>query len=72
MLHKTTYESPLGDITLLSDEVYLLGLWIKGQKNYGSNYNLETIKQIESKPIHLAKIWLEQYFAGNNPDPITA
>lgn len=68
MLHKTTYESPLGDITLLSDEVYLLGLWIKEQKNYGSNYNLETIKQIESKPTHLAKMWLEQYFAGNNPD----
>lgn len=68
MLHKMTYKSPLGDLTLLNDETYLLGLWIKGQKNYGSTYNLNATEQSESKPIHLAVLWLEQYFAGQNPD----
>ncbi len=68
MMHQMTYKSPLGDLTLLSDDTYLIGLWIKGQKNYGETYNLKAAERTENKPIHLAMLWLEQYFSGNNPD----
>lgn len=68
MMHKMTYKSPLGALTLLSDDTYLIGLWIKGQKNYGTTYNLKAAERTENKPIQLAMLWLEQYFSGNNPD----
>jgi methylated-DNA-[protein]-cysteine S-methyltransferase len=28
MLYKASYQSPLGEMSLLSDETYLLGLWL--------------------------------------------
>lgn len=32
MLYKASYQSPLGEMSLLSDETYLLGLWFN-EKN---------------------------------------
>jgi len=40
MLTKKNYQSPLGEITLLSDETYLLGVWFKEQKYFAANYDL--------------------------------
>ena len=36
MDYYTTYPSPLGELTLASDGIALTGLWIKGQKYFGS------------------------------------
>ena len=40
MLYKASYQSPLGEMSLLSDETYLLGLWFNEQKYFGSAYDL--------------------------------
>lgn len=62
----TTYISPIGKITLGSDGEALVGLWIEGQKYFlwkytesENNDNLEIFKE--------TKLWLDEYFRGNNP-----
>ncbi len=67
-MYTKTVSSPLGDIILTSDEKYLTGLFIKGQKYFldgikeelHENNDLEILKQTEN--------WLSSYFAGKNPD----
>ena len=67
-MYTKTVSSPLGDIILTSDEKYLTGLFIKGQKYFldgikeklHENNDLEILKQTED--------WLTSYFAGKNPD----
>ena len=68
MLAKKNYQSPLGEITLLSDETYLLGLWFKEQKYFAANYDLNQAKEDKSLPIINAIEWLDAYFKGENPD----
>ncbi|BDR61025.1 methylated-DNA--[protein]-cysteine S-methyltransferase [Lactobacillus xylocopicola] len=69
MLHQRSYQSNLGKITLLSNDYYLLGLWFAEQKYYGAHYNLEQADNVVSQPLSLAVNWLNDYFAGRNPDP---
>lgn len=66
MLYTMTHQSALGDIVLLCDETYLLGLWFKGQKYFGANYQLEEATVAKSRPINLAMTWLDQYFSEKN------
>lgn len=63
------YQSPLGSITLLSDHQHLLGLWFQEQKYYGAGYDMNQIETGQNGPIKLACQWLDEYFAGKNPDP---
>lgn len=70
MLHRTTYQSSLGEILLLSDEQYLRGLWFNNQKYYAINYDLNQTDEKNCRPNELALKWLNQYFAGQNPDPL--
>ena len=62
------YQSPLGELVILSDETYLLGLWFKNQKYFAANYDLKQAKNSKSNPINLAIEWLNQYFKGEIPD----
>lgn len=58
------YLSPLGTITLLSSECALTGLWFEGQKTHpvpGSACCRKT------KPIAMARAWLDIYFSGGIP-----
>lgn len=66
---KYQYQSPLGPITLLANDQHLLGLWFAGQKYYGAGYDLDQAKLGQNKAIQLACQWLDDYFAGKNPDP---
>lgn len=68
MLYKASYQSPLGEMSLLSDETYLLGLWFNEQKYFGSAYYLNLAQKDESSPITEAIEWLNQYFRGENPN----
>jgi methylated-DNA-[protein]-cysteine S-methyltransferase len=68
MLYKKNYQSPLGEMTLLSDETYLLGLWFKEQKYFAANYDLNRAKEDKSLPLINAIEWLESYFKGETPD----
>lgn len=71
MLTKANYQSPLGEMTILCDDHFLLGLWFVQQKLYSKPYDLEKATTgtnfIIEKTIH----WLDQYFQGKNPDPQT-
>ena len=68
MDYYTTYPSPLGELTLASDGIALTGLWIKGQKYFGAGVqrweekgNLAVFTEVS--------LWLDDYFAGEQPDP---
>ena len=68
MEYRTVYPSPLGPLTLASDGCALTGLWLQGQKYFGGG-----ARQWEEKddvPVFAeARLWLDDYFAGNEPDP---
>lgn len=67
MQYTTTYQSPLGGITLAADGEALTGLWFEGQKYYA----LHLDKEHEEKDLPVfqqAKQWLNIYFSGQAPD----
>lgn len=67
MQYTTTYQSPLGSITLAADGEALTGLWFEGQKYYA----LYLEKEHEEKDLPVlrqAKKWLDIYFSGKVPD----
>lgn len=66
MQYTTTYQSPLGGITLAADGEALTGLWFEGQKYYG----LYLDKEHEERDLPVfqqAKEWLDNYFSGRDP-----
>lgn len=65
--YKTTYDSILGELTLISDGKNLLSLQIKGQKLSKSILFLDLIVE-DNLPVFIkTKDWLQDYFMGNNP-----
>lgn len=67
------YNSPLGGITLASDEEGLTGLWLDGQKYFGSGILKDDPmpeKAETKKPPVLEQTvkWLDLYFSGQKPD----
>ena len=68
MEYRTVYPSPLGPLTLASDGCALTGLWLAGQKYFGGDaLQWETREDV---PIFTeARLWLDAYFAGEQPDP---
>lgn len=68
MYYRTTYQSPVGIITLASDGSGLAGAWIEGQKYHGASVPEERIEQGDIPVFDLVKKWLDQYFAGEKPD----
>ena len=67
------YNSPLGGITLASDEEGLTGLWFDGQKYFGSGILKDDPmpeKAETKKPPVLEQTvkWLDIYFSGQEPD----
>lgn len=66
-MKKTFYNSPLGKITILTDEQFLYGLWFNNQKHFGGHYNLEEISKGMTTQAEKTINWLDNYFAGQNP-----
>lgn len=67
MLIHANYDSPLGAMTLLSDDHALRGLWFNDQRYFGAKYPLATLPAGTSQPIRQAQAWLAQYFTGLVP-----
>ena len=67
MYSKTNYPSPIGNLTLASDGVNLVGLWIEGQKYHGDAIFKDMVANNDLKIFDEAKKWLDRYFAGKNP-----
>ncbi|UQS86131.1 methylated-DNA--[protein]-cysteine S-methyltransferase (plasmid) [Nicoliella spurrieriana] len=68
MNYQYVYETQIGPVTMLSDDRYLLGLWLKNQRYFGADYNLDAALTKLTVPIEAAINWLDDYFAGNHPD----
>ncbi|MFA7691953.1 MAG: methylated-DNA--[protein]-cysteine S-methyltransferase [Candidatus Hydrogenedentes bacterium] len=71
MYYTGFYDSPIGKLTLATDDDVLVGLWVEGQKYYGgSTPAMIQGAQYEAvfKPF---KKWLDLYFVGKEP-PLSA
>lgn len=69
------YDSPLGGITLASDEEGLTGLWFDGQKYFGGEIlkgraveEKEAERKERTPVLEQTVKWLDLYFAGQEPD----
>lgn len=49
MFYCTKYNSPIGKLTIASDENNIIGLWIEGQKYFGSTIIIPCHRVIGSK-----------------------
>ncbi len=67
MQYTNTYQSPLGEILLASDETGLTGLWFAGEKYFALNLDKEH-EEKETPALTEAKRWLDTYFSGQEPD----
>ena len=69
MLYRTSYNSPIGMITLLCDQTFLKGVWLENQRHFDQ----ASVNHVTLNPRHPILIrtvtWLEQYFSGQRPDP---
>ena len=68
MNYTTHYDSPLGGITLASDGQALTGLWLDGQKHFGSTLEIASSTTSELPVLDETRRWLDIYFSGRKPD----
>ena len=67
MYYSTIFPSPVGLLTLASDGVSIVGLWIEGQKYHGNSILKEMTKKDDLSVFGAAKNWLNRYFAAEKP-----
>ena len=67
MQYLTEYESPLGMFTIASDGENITGLWMAGQKYFGSTLDAGSERRTLTV-FDQARDWLDQYFSGQAPD----
>jgi len=67
MLYSSKYESPIGNIILISDESSLLGLHLEGERYFEESVTDEMQHDDEQPVIKMARAWLDDYFAGEQP-----
>lgn len=70
MFYTTEYISPIGKLTLASDEKgeKLIGLWIEGQKYYKKTILDSSVEEKNVPVFERAEEWLEAYFMGEKPE----
>ena len=67
MLYKSYYNSPIGELLLVSKDNNLIGLYLKNQKYYLSNIK-DNLQLKDDLPIFKkTKDWLNRYFNNKNP-----
>lgn len=62
-----SYDSPFGPITLAAGEDGLKGLWFDGQRYFAGTLDAP-MEPGENPHLAAACTWLDEYFAGGNPD----
>lgn len=70
MNYSVKYQSPVGELLIVSNEKALIGLWIKEQKYFGAGLK-EMTQEVEAGKVSVLQItveWLNRYFAGEKPD----
>lgn len=67
MIYKTYYDSPVGNILLLSKENTLIRLSIEGQKYYIDKADNKIPQKNDIEIFVQTKEWLDRYFEGKKP-----
>ncbi len=67
LYYTAIYPSPVGKLTLACDGANLVGLWIEGQKYFGSSLPQPMTPKSDLPVLVAAQNWLDRYFAGENP-----
>lgn len=67
MIYTASVPSPLGPLLLAGSDDALTGLWLPGQRYFGSGLPAEAAVAPENPPLRSAAKWLEAYFAGKRP-----
>lgn len=62
------YNSPVGKITIASNEKSIVGLWLNKQKYYMDVLEDKEYQEKETPIIKLAEIWLNRYFNNEKPE----
>ena len=62
------YNSPVGKLTIASNEKNVVGLWLDGQKYYMEVLEDKEYQEKETEVIKLAKKWLDKYFNNEKPE----
>lgn len=68
MTYLSLYQSPVGELTLASDGENLTGLWMEGQKYFGSTLEPRTEMREDLEIFQSAGQWLDAYFSGGKPE----
>ena len=67
MFYISTYDSPLGKLTLASDGQALCGIWFENQAHFGKGapgpWQAEEVLVLRE-----TRRWLDMYFSGQDPD----
>ena len=66
MVYTCKYKSPLGEILLAADEIWLTGLRFEGPKSFANTLPDEHISQ-ETEILTETKKCLDEYFSGEEP-----
>ena len=61
------YDSPLGTLTIAAEDEAVTALVIDGQQ-YEDRHLTGEGEECETPVLHAARLWLDAYFAGKNPD----
>lgn len=71
MIFATTYRhTALGELTIASDGEAVVGMWMEGQKYFGSGLP-QPFERCDDLPVfEQVRAWLDRYFAGGRPDPL--
>lgn len=67
MYYYYIYNSPIGKITIASNEQNIVGLWLDKQKYYMDVLVGKEYQEKETDVIKLAKNWLDKYFNNERP-----
>ncbi|MFK8243765.1 MULTISPECIES: methylated-DNA--[protein]-cysteine S-methyltransferase [unclassified Facklamia] len=68
VLYKSHYDSPIGKLWIVSDEMAIKGIWFDNQRHFAAGYSLAAIQQAETDSILALKKWLKAYFNGERCD----
>lgn len=69
MFYSVRYFSPVGPLTVVSDEEHVVGLWIDGQKYFQSTLTVPPVSATDRPVLMQAVSWLDRYFSGQRPSP---
>lgn len=67
MMYLEEYDSPIGKLTLVSNEHDLIGIWLEQQKYFFNHLEHEQVKKKNVPVLEKTKKWLDRYFCKKCP-----